>query len=163
MPPRGEIVVDTNVWIHAGNAGVTYHQEALEFCERLQQSDEHICFDISDTRLSPFSMILEEYLERVVHGTYGAYLIAHLLKSGRFLPTIDSLTDSQRSTIGALLSQNARDRTFAVTARSSSCHSLISHDFVDFTDHVRTELWRKIRLRCETSREFLNRIASSHP
>ena len=81
-----DVVVDTNIWLHANNPTVDTFAAALEFVRTLLRSSTVLCFDtgVSLTEACNRSRILSEYLAQIKGSGVGKKILEELLQSGRW-------------------------------------------------------------------------------
>ena len=151
-----DIVVDTNVFVHASNPGVTYYSEAKHLVAALEGSPTSLCvdegFDVEPTRNR--SLIGQEYLLYLHNGMIAFALVSELATSGR-ISIVPRCVDPA---IGKKINQiivNRYDRTFLKVAINSRDCFLCSHDFRDFSDHKRTKVKNLFNVRVKTAGETL--------
>lgn len=138
-----DVVIDTNVLVHAENKAIKVHQECVDFINYLTDSSESLCFDEGFAWHETFnkSQIAHEYLNNLRYGTMGYMLVVRLATSKRI--TEVSRTVSKRATnIITQTVSKRRDRVFLKVAFNSENKILISNDFEDFQVPKRT-LFRK--------------------
>lgn len=139
-----DIVLDTNVLMHAADPRQPSFQASIDFLEALLNSSSRIAVD-EDAGFSPASRskIVSEYLSKLVTGTYSFAVMAALARSGR----LKEIPDGVPAQIGAKINQmirNRRDRTFVRIGFLSTEKTFVSHDFVDFPESKRRSIEKDI-------------------
>ena len=128
-----DLVVDTNVFVHADNPSEQRHGASVKLLDLLLESDTHLGidegFDLDPGRNR--SLIGHEYLEKLTPMSAAFRLLAHLAQSGRMKFVSRSVDASTRRKINQML-RNKRDRTFLLVASKTDDRVLCSHDFQDF-------------------------------
>jgi hypothetical protein len=141
-----DIVIDTNVFVHAHNAAIPEHADALLFCNLVRNHTVTICLDEgfslieSDNR----SQIGEEYLEHLRAGSVGLALVAHLASTGRMRFVAALITPPDRRWLRKQIPRNGVDRTYVIVALNTEDRVLVSHDRTDFTPNVRASLLNRL-------------------
>jgi len=145
-----DIVVDTNVFLHAENRQEPRREQAEglllalqnQTCTTLLCVDEG--FDVNEANNR--SHIGSEYLRHLRFGTLAYAVVVHLLGSQRTkqvprgVPRNVSRRISQQGVVGA-------DRTFIKVAYNSQDKTLACHDFDDVPEAVRARLRGSIGVR----------------
>lgn len=129
-----EVVVDTNVFLHAHNPEEPRFGAALAFCEQLAAAEHTaICVDegFGWGEASNESLIGSEYLSHIPAISLAAALIGALLTQGRVHMVSQRLPQRERQIVNQLI-RNKRDRTFVRVAWNCSDRLLVSHDYQDF-------------------------------
>jgi len=141
-----DIVVDTNVLVHASNPAVALHEAALLFVTALTTSKSMLCvdegFDIREANNR--SLIASEYRQHLIVGMVGYSVIVALASSGRVKQVAKAVNAATRNRVRKLVPRKPRDRTFIHVAINSTEHVVVSHDFDDFSADVRRQLQRDI-------------------
>lgn len=136
-----DIVVDTNVLMHASNPQEPRFDAAKNFLERFVQVHTCLCvdegFDIDESRNR--SLIGGEYLDRLSPGTIGYAVISMLALDGRLSMVPTRVADPVRRKINQMIG-NSRDRTFVRVAVNSGGRVLVSHDYSDFPVPIRNKI-----------------------
>ena len=153
-----DVVVDTNIWLHANNPTVDTFAAALEFVRTLLRSSTVLCFDtgVSLTEACNRSRILSEYLAQIKGSGVGKKILEELLQSGRWTDVSGKVTNAQRKVIDQNV-PDKRDRVFAKVATNSKSQSLISHDKKAFRTKCKAQLQQKCGVRVSTCSEVLAR------
>ena len=138
-----DIVVDTNVFLHAENRQEPRREQAQFLLLALQQQSctTLLCvdegFDLREADNK--SHIGSEYLKHLRFGTLAFAVVVHLLSSRRIkqvprgVPPNVSRSISRQGVTGV-------DRTFVKVAYNSDDKTLACHDFGDLPDAVRARL-----------------------
>lgn len=144
--PLSDIVVDTNVLVHASNEAHPYCQASLAFLSTLLAGTTAVCVDVgfSVDESKNTSLIGGEYMQHLVFGMPGYAVIQALASSERMKQVPRSVPDNVRRAVKRLVPRKSRDRTFVHVAFNSTDHVLVSHDFDDFGDDVRKKLRRSV-------------------
>jgi hypothetical protein len=136
-----DIVVDTNVFVHANNPENSYSDESKAFAHTLLAADTALCLDegFAADEARNRSRIAAEYWQHLSPGMLGHEVI-QTLAAARRVRTVELPTDqNDKRTIRRLVPRDATDRAFLGTAIRSDDRVLVSHDFDDFSDDVRDE------------------------
>ncbi len=154
-----DVVIDTNVLVHAGNPDQTYFEDAVNFLNKFMKKLTLICvdegFDIDETKNK--SLIGNEYLNHLRFGSFGYIVIFQLASRLRIKECSRNAVASKRKLINQMI-RKPRDRTFLRVASNSDSEVLVSHDYEDFSVPKRRELRRKINvhiLSAETAKSYL--------
>jgi hypothetical protein len=136
-----DIVVDTNVLMHADNPNEVRQADATDFLTRLLDAETRLSvdkgFELDESRNR--SLIGSEYLTHLTPLSLGYRVLVQLAGTGRIRFVDRSLDQRTRSRINQLV-PNKRDRTFVAVAYESDDQTLCSHDYQDFSTRVRREL-----------------------
>ena len=140
-----DVVVDTNVFVHADNEAEQRHEKAVEFLECLLDSETSLVLD-SGFDLDPGkneSLIGQEYLKHLGPTTLGHIILSYLAQNERtsHIPR-SSFGAAMRNAVNQMIS-NTRDRTFVLVAANTCDKVLCSHDFRDFPARKRRDIERK--------------------
>jgi predicted nucleic acid-binding protein len=139
-------VIDTNVWIDAGNKGGKRWQDALGFVVAMLESSTRLCVDGERIEGSDVvgSKILGEYKEKLLEAmpsSIGAQVLQTLLSTGRVrrvsLKTTDFAQKWAEQSIG-----DPDDWKFVFVAINSRDKALVSHDEKHFGPAVRNDARR---------------------
>ena len=132
-----DLVVDTNVLMHASNPASGRQEQSGNLLERLYESTTTINVDTT-------GRILQEYLDYLVPGSAGSAFVAAMVRRGQLVRVESTPPQQDRKWIAKTISDSG-DRAFLRTAVVSVEKLLTSHDFEDFPDRIR----RKIRERLD--------------
>jgi len=134
-----DIVVDTNVFLHANNASTAWYRESNEFLLMLLGwHDLVICVDEgwSDNEADNHSIIGSEYHNNIGADTLGYQILVALGVASRIKTVSKAVPNGIRQEIDKRMS-NQRDKVFLKVAINSLRQRLVSHDFADFHDDLR--------------------------
>jgi hypothetical protein len=140
-----DVVIDTNVLVHADNPGEERHRDAVELLDQLLEADTKLGidegFDIDPQK--NLSLIGQEYLEKLTPTSLAYLILAHLAQTERvtFIPR--SFGAHTRKAVNQIL-KNKRDRTFVLVAGETENRVLCSHDFKDFGKRKRKDIKTKL-------------------
>jgi hypothetical protein len=136
-----DIVIDTNVLVHAGAPSEPRMAEAFDLVRRLIAVETLLCVDngFDADRDRNRSLIAAEYYGKLRYGSPGLGLLAHLAQNHRlrFLPRMAER--SQQRKINQMI-RKPRDKTFLSVASNSTERVLVSHDFEDFQAKKRPDI-----------------------
>lgn len=142
-----DIVLDTNVLLHAHNPEEARHQASQELLIELRNGATHLCvdegFDLDESKNR--SQIGGEYLKHLRFGMLGLAVVAHLASSLR----IRQLSRSVPQSVGKYIRQQGvpqADRIFLFVAYNSQSKTFTCHDFNDVPNTVRARLRDEIGL-----------------
>ena len=151
-----DIVVDTNVFVHASNPGVSYYSEAKNLVTTLKRSPTSLCvdegFDVEPTRNR--SLIGSEYYTHLHFGMPAYALVSQLAATGR----VRIVSSCVAPAIGRKINQiivMRRDRTFLKVAINSLDYFLCSHDFKHFSNYNRLKVKKPFNVLVKTAGETL--------
>jgi hypothetical protein len=151
-----DIVVDTNVFVHASNPGVTYYSEANSLVTSLEGSSTSLCvdegFDLEPTHNR--SLIGCEYITHLHFGMPAYALVYQLAHTGRIRIVPRCVTAAIGRKINQIIAI-PRDRTFLKVAINSHDHFLCSHDFRHFSNCKRVKVKNVFDVRVKTAGETL--------
>jgi len=143
-----DIVLDTNVLMHAHNPEELRHDTCRELVQEMTTCATHLCvdegFDLKEANNR--SIIGSEYIKHLGFGTVGHALIAHLAKSLR----VKYVSPRVPQNVSKKILQQVRkgpDRTFLKVAFNSNDKTLACHDFNDVPEGVRIRLREAVGLR----------------
>jgi len=126
-----DIVIDTNVLVHANNQENEHFESSNKFIHALFQSECKLCvdenFDIDESKNK--SYIFSEYLNFLTHGTLGFTLLFHMATNNRIKPISKKITEKS---VGRKINQYVKDKTdrcFVKVALNSQEKILVSHDY----------------------------------
>jgi hypothetical protein len=134
-----DLVVDANIWAHTQNPNSAWYEDSLDFCERLLISQTIVVVDAG-------GLIEQEYEENLTPASVGYQTLASLAASGRLAHMPAAVPANIRRTIEALIPRNSRDRTYVRISYNSTGRHLGSHDWDDFNDDVRADLYERIQV-----------------
>ena len=142
-----EIVIDTNVLMHAENPTENFMKDSIDFLSKLIDSNIKICVDegFDATESKNKSKIYSEYLNNLNYGSFGSTAITLLAQTDRILEKPKKVSNN----IGQLINRcvyDKEDRIFTKIAVQSVCKILVSHDHKHFPENVRKCLKKRIDL-----------------
>ena len=142
-----DIVIDTNVLMHADNVSSGRDKEAVDLLVAMLSSNTALCLDVASggEEYSGSSLIRQEYSERLDGGGLGTQFVTQMASEGRISYVSREVEAGIRKWINQSIG-NTRDRTFVRAAINSSEKVLASHDYLDFRASVRKELWKKVQV-----------------
>ena len=128
-----DLVLDTNVILHADNAQEKRCDDAKRLINLLLQNTVILCVDegFHEDQSRNKSLIAAEYLERFQSGSIGMVLVALLASQGRLSQVSRKVPKSVVRKVNQLI-RKPRDRTFLRVSYNSVDKVLVSHDFQDF-------------------------------
>jgi len=140
-----DIVLDTNVLMHADNDKEPRCQMSRDLLTELQDCATHLCVDegFNLDEAKNRSQIYSEYLGHLRHGTLGFALVAHLARSQR-VRTVSRGVPPQVSKKIYTQGLSGPDRTYVKVAFNSDGKTLACHDFGDVPVTVRVRLRKTI-------------------
>jgi hypothetical protein len=157
----GDIVVDTNVMMHAHDPREARQKSCTELLEELLRCDTKLCvdegFDLAPAKNR--SHIGYEYLKHLKFGMLAKAVVEHLATTGRvkMLPRTvpHNVSKHVRTQVG-----KGPDRTYLHVAYNSSERILASHDFHDIPQAVRGRLLSKIGVMVLAAEEALSKFST---
>ena len=128
-----DLVIDTNVWVHAQNPAETRFDSSVDLLKLLLESEVTICvdvgYDLNESKNA--SAICCEYFKHISYGSIGLAIFVQLASSGK----IKQLQKRSKQNISRKINQlvaNKVDRIFLNVAYNSEDKYLVSHDYRDF-------------------------------
>jgi len=158
MPCDGvsELVVDTNIFLHASNEGVKYCDSARSLLKVIIQNDIAICvddvYDSNPARTT--SRIGSEYERYITPGTHGHTMLLTIINSGK----IKQIEKKKYNTQKRILTRIIRDKTdlvFVVISIGVAGQTLASNDFEDLSQRKRLTINNKFGVSIVTSIELM--------
>jgi hypothetical protein len=155
-----DLVVDTNVFVHAQNPAEQRFQDALNFLHKLLECDSKIGIDkLFSAGSQNTSLIGQEYLDNLTPTGFGYAVLVAMLQSGRIKMDIPTRVPADvRRLVMREIPRNKRDRTFAFVTYNTMDRFLVSHDFSDFTQDVRNRLKDRLDIKIEEAFEALEQL-----
>ena len=151
-----DIVLDTNVLMHADNSIEPRRQMSRDLLVALKDCETHLCvdegFDLDTSKNR--SQIGSEYLKHLRYGMLGLAVVAHLAGSLRLRQVSRRAPQNVAKQIRMRVSKGV-DRTFLLVAFNSNGKTLACHDFNDVSIRVRANLRAKIGVRVLAADEAL--------
>lgn len=133
MEDFDDIVVDTNVLVHAANAANEHYDASVALLRAVIDSDTQLCFELGAAAVEAAnrSRILSEYWEYVPSSSFPAIVLATLLQRGQWHCVVHQVPDGVRRCINQHVF-DPTDRIFARVAHNSIEHVLVTHDGAAF-------------------------------
>ena len=160
---RPDLVIDTNVLVHASNPGESRQQECIDLINYLLESSEQICldegFDFSENLNK--SHIGYEYIKHLKHGMLGHVLIVSMAQSKRVVEVSKTVPAGIAGKINQSI-VNKHDRVFIKVALNSESRILISNDFTDFSKSKRKHIRKEIGVQVVVPNEY-DKIVPERP
>lgn len=151
-----DIVIDTNILLHADNDAEPRQIEARDFLISLLETDTKICvdegFDIEESNNR--SHIGSEYLQNLNSGMLGFAVIQHLASCAR-ISTVSRTVPSAIARKIRMHVRSSRDCLFVRIAFNADDKTLVSHDFADIPQGARNTLVATINVRVLSADEAL--------
>jgi predicted nucleic acid-binding protein len=140
-----DLVIDTNVLLHASNPNDPNFVRAKVFLETLLSVSTILCVEegFSPDRASNRSYIMGEYLDFLRAGTLGLAVIQTLAAKER-IKGVERAVDEREAKKIRQRVYDKTDRIFVKVALNTKERVLVSHDFTHFANHVRSSLERDI-------------------
>jgi hypothetical protein len=151
-----DLVVDTNVFVHADNPSEKRHRAAATLLGQLVEGDTHLGID-EGFDLDPStnaSLMAHEYLEHLTPLSAGFRVLAYLAQSGRAKIVPRKFSAVHRDHAKQLL-RNKRDRTFLLVSTEMDERILCSHDFKDFQKTKRKTIKAKLGVSVLEAKDVL--------
>ena len=160
-PVLEDIVIDTNVLMHANNPSSGRQQQAVELISAMLGASTALCLDavfVGDLAQPKSSLIEHEYMENLGAPSIGSEFLIRMASTGRIVRLPRTVEEDARQWINRQIG-NPRDRTFIRVTVNSSERVLVSHDFQDFPTDVRAgcssslmwSCWKQEKRRLESS------------
>lgn len=149
-----DIVVDTNVLMHAGNPDLAgnYFEPAVEFLAALRAATTLLCID---KFAGGSSLIAAEYLHTLPVQSFGRELVVALLVSQRVTEVSDKVDNATRQFVKKQVPRNSRDQRFVRVTHNTNDKVLVSHDFADMPPKVRQAIRNRLDIDIVTAAEAL--------
>ncbi len=142
-----DIVIDTNVLVHASNSNVPQSRYSLMLIDLLMNSttilrtDPGFDIDLSRNR----SRIGYEYFKHLHHGMIGFSLVSSLAANKRVRP-VSRRVPPQVSRFLRTMNIPPSDCIFVKVAHNSLDKTLSSHDETHFPEHTRDQLSERLHV-----------------
>ncbi len=137
-----DIIIDTNVLVHACKASEAWFASSVQFIERLLEADTKLCiddmFDVVPSKNK--SLIGYEYLKWIPPTTLSYHVLMTLALNKRISVVGRNVSPPLIKLCNKLVPDNKRDRTFLRVAINSIDKVFVSHDFSDFPVAVRKKI-----------------------
>lgn len=156
-----DIVVDTNVFSHAQMPpNQQDFLDAKAFIEALLECETQLCVDgILDPESPESSKIGWEYFNYVPPIGLGYTALVKMLSTGRVrMGVSDDVGPVLRKFVVNLIRNDSRDRTFVFVAFNTQERIVVSHDRVDYTGRVRTQVQRRMGVTIEDAADTSCRL-----
>ncbi|HET7483993.1 MAG TPA: hypothetical protein VFJ64_01300 [Solirubrobacterales bacterium] len=157
-----DLVIDTNVFVHADNPAEKRYTAASALLNALVDGETEIGVD-DGFDLDPSankSLIGHEYLEKLTPLSAGFRVLAHLAQSGRTKFVSKKFDPATRKQINQIV-RNKRDRTFLLVSTEMDDRVFCSHDFKDFQKRKRRDIKAKLGVSILEADEVLNAMSES--
>lgn len=150
-----DLVIDTNVLVHASNSKEKWQEESVKLIEHLLNSDEVMRVDpvFTGDPSTNTSYVGYEYLKHLRSGMIGYSFISLMAASKRIVPCSRATHSSKTRAINQCMTNN-HDRVFIKVAINSDSKILVTHDFTDFAKNKRTYLHQKFELKVIVAKEY---------
>lgn len=142
-----DIVVDTNVLMHAENPASEQQHHAVLLLRHIDQSNTLLCLDESQR-------ILGEYFEQLSNKSVAKGFLKKWLSSNQYVAVKLDLNPADRRWIGNNIG-DALDRIFLKATCVSSNRDLVSHDFEDFSLRMRARIQKRLRVSIQTAQQYM--------
>jgi hypothetical protein len=146
-----DLVIDTNVFVHAQNPSEQRCASSLSFLESLlSASATSLCVDqgFSSDLETNKSHIGGEYLNNLRAGSFALNVIVTLASTRRIRQVARRAPQASAKKINQLL-RNKRDRIFLSVAFNSLDKILVSHDYQDFQNEKRYDIRKRLGVMIE--------------
>jgi len=135
-----DVVIDTNIFVHAGNPDVEHFDGATKFLKEVLDSETVICVDKNKNEYP--GKILYEYRDKIRGQHFGSNVFSKLLQQGRFVNVERKIPLREKKILLGLINKRGSqtDKIFVIVAYNSGEKILVSHDFGDFSRDTRGKL-----------------------
>lgn len=129
----GDVVIDTNVLLHAQNPNETRFEDSSNLICKILDENTSLCVDegFSEDESKNKSKIGHEYLSNLTPGSIGQNLIVQLALQQRIKQLTKRAPERIVRKINHII-RNKIDRVFLNVAYNSEGKTLVSHDYRDF-------------------------------
>lgn len=143
-----DIVIDTNVLMHAQNPNEKRFGDSSVLINTILISNTDLCVDegFSEEEGRNKSLIGSEYIDNLYFGSLGFSLIVDLVQQNRIKPLKRRAPQKIARKINQILS-NKKDRIFLNVAFNSVEKVFVSHDFADFQMPKRNKILSDFTIR----------------
>jgi hypothetical protein len=154
-----DVVVDTNVLMHASDPRERLCPAARQFAEKILGTDVKICVDegFDTDPAKNRSLIGHEYLTHIRFGSFAYGFILKLAGQRRISPLSRHVDPRAKKLILQRLRKPV-DRIFVSVTINSLEAILVSHDFEDFSAEKRVEFRRELDVHIITAADALAHI-----
>lgn len=142
-----ELVIDTNVFEHAGNLENKFYESAYAVMQTLHTSDVILCFDDE-------GLIAQEYWTRLEFQPIGRAALSFVGSRSRYRQVPVTTSSSDVSWMISIGVSKPRDRTFIGVGANTADKILISNDEADFKPSNRRKIQRKFDMKLLFSNEY---------
>ncbi|TCK68479.1 hypothetical protein [Acidipila rosea] len=136
-----DIVIDTNIFLHAENQQEQRQASCQMLIELLNDGESKLCvdegFDLEESKNR--SIIGREYIAHLRDGSLGYALVGYLARTGRVAMLPRKVPQAAKRHILQQI-PDGPDRTFVFIAHNSDEKVLVSHDFNDIPPTVRQRI-----------------------
>jgi hypothetical protein len=161
--PLDDIVVDTNVWMHAQTPGQKYMGRAIALCQCMRYGRCVLRLDsgfhITESRNR--SRIGSEYHDKLRFdrnpGKLSVETIALLFRTRRVKEASIAIDRGPKKILEKLI-KKPRDRTFVRVTRNTLERTFVTHDWEDFTKAKRTKLGQALDITCIDAGEARKKV-----
>lgn len=155
--PFTDLVIDTNVLVHASSGDAIRQEESVDLLTYLLSSTELICLDPEYTghETTNTSYIGHEYLNHLKFGMLGYAFLTSMAQNQRILEISSSVPVAITRKINQCMANN-HDRVFIKVAINSNNKTLVTHDFTDFADAKRKHLKKTFQIIVVVASEYLD-------
>jgi predicted nucleic acid-binding protein len=128
-----DVVVDTNVLVHAQNPKEQRFEDSTNLIDNILNSNTDLCVDegFSEEEAKNKSAIGSEYFDKLCFGSVGFTLIVQLAHQNR-IKQLGRRAPYKTSRRIIQILRNKADRNFLNVAYNSVEKVFVSHDFIDF-------------------------------
>jgi predicted nucleic acid-binding protein len=143
-----DIIIDTNVLVHANNKNEIRQQASIDMIKYLLDSEELLCIDqgFSFNEAQNRSFIGYEYLKHLKIGMLGYIFISTIAQRKRIKQVAKNADAAISRKINKCMS-NIRDRTYLNVAYNSSDKILVTHDYSDFSISKRKYINKEFEIK----------------
>lgn len=138
-----DIVVDTNIFIHANNNAIKSCESCIAFLNRLLNSNVFLAiddeFNIDESKNT--SRISYEYFKYIRHGSLSYAILLSIIKSNRIKQILESEYNCHKKLFNKIV-RNKDDIIFLSVSLCTEDKIFITNDFEDFNSGKR-KLWEK--------------------
>ena len=155
--PYTDLVIDTNVLVHASNGDELRQEESVELLTYLLSSTEVICIDPEYTghETTNTSYIGYEYLKHLKIGMLGYAFLTTMAQNQRISEVSSTVPVATTRKINQCMANN-HDRVFIKVAINSNDKILVTHDFTDFAVDKRKHLKKTLQIIVVVASEFFD-------
>jgi hypothetical protein len=157
-----DLIVDTNVYVHANNSGNAYQAASITFLETLLRSTTALCMDdkFDYPEAQNRSIIGHEFYQHVRPGMLGYTVVVTLASNGRLKLLSPMLYRGIRDKVRRSVPNNAADRQFIAVTYNSIQKVFASHDFADMPQSIRDLLHNEIGVRIVIASDAIDMLSA---